>query len=217
MTSPLSSVVSSWLLMVAMHTSVDAHETLLSWYVVLGAPLPRRAAVTGPGQCRQRGRKAAPPPSTSKYSAQLIELKPVAGGTRGPRPMSCPNPCLARRRGPGALGRRRWRSRRSSPSGMTPIQDPELAQGGRLRLGPGRAARGRRYGGRRDRFVTRLRRPRRSTPRSRRSRRGSRPVTSAGPCRAPSRPVRRRSRWRRSGRAAPACPRRRSKRGRTGT
>jgi hypothetical protein len=74
-TSPLSSVVSSWLLMVAMHTSVDAQETLLSWYVELvpschvEPPLPVPASTDS---------VVEKPPAAQhvKVLAQLIELKP---------------------------------------------------------------------------------------------------------------------------------------------
>ena len=78
-TSPLSSVLNSWLLMVAMHTSVDAQETLLSWYVVLvpschvEPPSPVPASIDS---------VVEKPPAAQhvKVLAQLIELKPSPAG-----------------------------------------------------------------------------------------------------------------------------------------
>jgi hypothetical protein len=78
-TPPLSSVVSSWSLMVAMHTSVDAQETLLPRFVVLvlachvEPPSPVPASTD---------RVVEKPPAAQhvKVLAQLIELKPSRAG-----------------------------------------------------------------------------------------------------------------------------------------
>jgi hypothetical protein len=92
-TSPLSSVVSSSLLVVAMHTSVDAQETLLSWFVVPPAsvchvdpPLPVPAS-----DCVV----ASPPAQHVKALEQLIELtQPSPPDGRGTVPHVAPESVL---------------------------------------------------------------------------------------------------------------------------
>ncbi len=71
-TSPLSAVARSWLFVVAMQTSVDAHETSLSWFVVaprsalhVEPPLPVPASDTV---------VPAPPAQQVNVLAQLMEL-----------------------------------------------------------------------------------------------------------------------------------------------
>jgi hypothetical protein len=72
---PLSFVVSSWLLMMATHTSVDAQETLLSWYVVLVPPCHVEPPLLVPTRA---DRVVEYPPAAQHVEvfAQLIELKP---------------------------------------------------------------------------------------------------------------------------------------------